>query len=107
MRDDCPLLMSWIVTPSCYRLRVGTSMVTTTAARTKTTTTASASKDPIALISVRSAMFLYVKVIRRAVPCGKSHRRPPLRASASAHPPLNFGSLWSHWKTRGPRDRAS
>jgi len=32
-------------------------MVTTTAARTKTTTMASASKDPIALISVRPAIF--------------------------------------------------
>ncbi|MET4332043.1 hypothetical protein ABIB80_007905 [Bradyrhizobium sp. i1.15.2] len=40
-----------------YRLRVGTSMVTTTATRTKTRTMASASKDPIALISVRPAIF--------------------------------------------------
>ena len=46
-----------VVTPSCYRLRVCTSMVTTTATRTKTTTMASASKDPIALISVRPAIF--------------------------------------------------
>jgi len=28
MRYGCPLLMSWIVTPSCYRLGVCTSMVT-------------------------------------------------------------------------------
>ena len=46
-----------VVTPSCYRLRVCTSMVTTTATRTKTTTRASASKDPIALMSVRPANF--------------------------------------------------
>src|SRR6476659_579123 len=46
-----------VVTPSCYRLRVCTSVVTTTAARTKTTTMASASKDSIALISVRPTIF--------------------------------------------------
>jgi hypothetical protein len=46
-----------VVTPSCYRLRVCTNVITTTAARTKTTTMASASKDPIALISVRPAIF--------------------------------------------------
>ena len=45
--------MAGTVSRSCYRLRVCTSVVTTTAARTKTTTMANASKDPIALISVR------------------------------------------------------
>ena len=73
-RRHQPLSSHWVGTPSCYRLQVCTSMVTTTAARTKTTTMASASKDPIALISVRPSH----------VPLGKSssHRRHRLAACA-------------------------
>ena len=78
MRYGCPLLMSWIVTPSCYRLGVCTSMVTTTAARTKTTTMARASIDPMAWLSLRPAMFPNVKSLggpsRATNRIGSSHQ---------------------------------
>jgi hypothetical protein len=110
----------WVVTPSCYRLRVCTSVVTTTAASTRTTTMASASKD--ALISVRPAIFPIASEVTtvgfrlRAYPMtvtathrGRCRARCSTYAQAATacHPSSLSGSLGAQDPPGGPRDRTT